>query len=147
MHPIFKSKLPKDKKSVFHDGWADIQLQKEEIYYVRMTAAGNFLEGRYTEKTSTEIADIETVKIPTNHIISSPGAKCCALDIHNMYLNTVLSTPEYMRIHILMIPNDIRIEYGINDDYVNNNEFVCFEITKAIYGLIQSGALAHADLK
>ena len=112
-----------------------------------MTAAGNFLEGTYTRKTSTEIADIETVKIHTNHIISSPGAKCCALDIYNMYLNTVLPTPEYTRIHTSMIPNNIRTEYGIHNDYVDNKGFVYFEITKAIYGLIQSGALAHADLK
>ena len=52
-----------------------------------------------------------------------------------------------MRIHIAMIPEDIRNEYGITDEYVDNKGFVYFEITKAIYGLIQSGALAHADLK
>ena len=98
-------------------------------------------------KISTEKADIKTVKIHTTHIISSPGAKCCALDIHNMYLNTVLPTLKYTRIHVSMIPDDIRTEYGINDDYVDNKGFVYFEITKAIYGLIQFGALAHADLK
>ena len=112
-----------------------------------MTAAGNFLEGMYTGKTLTETADIETVKIHTNQIISSPCARCCALIIHNMYLNTILPTPEYIRIHISMIPDDIRIEYCINDDYVDTKVFVCFKITKAIYGLIQSGALANVDLK
>ena len=112
-----------------------------------MTTAGNFLKGMYTGKTSTETAAIETVKIHTNHIISSPRAKCCAPDILNVYLTTVLPTPEYMRIHVLMIPDNIRTEYGINDDYVDNRGFVYFEITKATYGLIQSGALAHADLK
>ena len=112
-----------------------------------MTAAGNFLEGTYMGKTSTETADIETVKIHTNHIISSPGAKCCALDIHNMYLNTVLPTPEYMRIHVSMIQDDIRTEYCITDEYVDNKGFIYFDITKAIYGLIQLGALAHEDLK
>ena len=70
-------------------------------------AAGNFLERTYTGKTSTEKADIETVKIHTNHIISSPSDKCCALNINNMYLNTVESTQEYMRIHITIIPDNI----------------------------------------
>ena len=70
----------------------DIRLQKQEIHRVRMTAAGNFLERTYTRKTSTETSNIETVKIHTNHIISSPGAECYALDIHKMYLNTVLPT-------------------------------------------------------
>ena len=47
-----------------------------------------------------------------------------------------------------MIPDDIRIEYGINDNYIDTIFFMYFEVTKAImYGLIQSGALAHADLK
>ena len=64
-----------------------------------------------------------------------------------MYLNTVLPTPEYMRIHVAMIQDDIRTEYGITDEYVNNKGFVYFEITKAIYGLSQSGTLAHTDLK
>ena len=64
-----------------------------------------------------------------------------------MHLNTVLQSPEYMQIHISMIPDDIWREYGINDDYVDTKGFVYFEITKAIYGLAQSGRLAHDDLK
>ena len=139
--------MPKDKKACFSRWVADIRLQKEEIHRVRMTAAGNFLEGTYSGKMSTKTADIETVKVHINHIISSVGAKCAAVDINNMYLNTILPSPEYMRIHAQMIPEDIRNEYGITDDYVDNKGFVYFEITKAIYGLIQSGALAHADLK
>ena len=64
-----------------------------------------------------------------------------------MHLNTFLSSPEYMRIHILMIPNDVPYKYGINDSYVNTKGFIYFKITKRIYGLIQSGALAHANLQ
>ena len=112
-----------------------------------MTAAGNFLEGTYTGATSTESADIKIVKVHTNHTISLIGAKCCALDISNMYLNNVLPSPEYMRIHISMIPDDIQSKYGIDDDYVDTKGFVYFEITKTIYGLAQSGRLAHDDLK
>ena len=58
-----------------------------------------------------------------------------------MYLNTVLPSPECMQIYISMIPDDIRQEYGINDDYVDTKGFIYFEITKAIYGLAQSGRL------
>ena len=116
MRPILKHKMPSHKQACFSRWVADIRLQKEEIHRVRMTAAGNFLEGTYSGKTSTETADIETVKIHTNHIISSPGAKCAAVDINNMYLNTILPSPEYMRIHIAMIPEDIQNEYGITDE-------------------------------
>ena len=139
--------MPKDKKSLLLTMGGRYTTKKEEIHRVRMTAAGNYLKGTYSGKTSTETADIETVKIHTNHIISSPGAKCAVVDINNMHLNTLLLSPEYMRIHTTMIPEDIRNEYGITDEYVNNKGFVYFEITKAIYVLIQSGTLAHADVK
>ena len=129
MHPILKCNMRKDKKACFSRWVANIRLQKEEIYRVRMTAAGNYLEGTYNGKTSTKTADRETVKIHTNHIISSPGAKCAAVDINNMYHNIILLSPEYMKIHVLMIPDDIRNEYGITDEYVDNKGFVYFEIT------------------
>ena len=46
-----------------------------------------------------------------------------------------------------MIQDDIRTEYGVTDGYVNNKGFIYFEITKAVYGLIQLSTLAHEDLK
>ena len=112
-----------------------------------MTAAGNFLGGIFTGATSPETVDIKTVKVHTNHIISSIGEKYSATDISNMYLNTVLPLPKYIQIHILIIPNNIRQEYGIDNDYVDTKGFVYFEITKTIYGLAQFGRLAHDDLK
>ena len=51
-----------------------------------------------------------------------------------------------MRVHILIISDDIKHKYSINDDYADTKGFVYFENTKAIYGLIQSGALAHTDI-
>ena len=139
--------MPNNKKASF-SGWvAEIQLQKQDIHRVRMTAANNFQEEINAGATSTKTADIEIVKVHTNHIISLIGTKYCATDISNMYLNTILPSPEYMRIHISMIPDNIRQEYGINNDYVDTKGFVYFEITKAIYGLAQSGQLAHNELK
>ena len=90
------------------------------------------------------------MKIHPNHIISSPGAKYLATDIgNNMYLNTVLESPEYIQIHITMIPDEILEDYNTNNEYIDGNGFVYFEITKAIYGLAQllSDRLAHNDLK
>jgi hypothetical protein len=63
-----------------------------------------------------------------------------------MYLNTKLLSPEYMRIHISLIPDEIKEEYNV-EDYVDENGFVYVETTGAIYGLSQSGYLAHEDLK
>jgi len=51
-----------------------------------------------------------------------------------------------MRIHISLIPDEIKEEYNVHE-YVDENGFVYVEITGAIYGLSQSGYLANEDLK
>jgi hypothetical protein len=62
-----------------------------------------------------------------------------------MYLNTKLLSPEYMRIHIDLIPEEIREEYN-TDEFMDENGYVYMEVTGAIYGLSQSGYLANQDL-
>jgi hypothetical protein len=61
-----------------------------------------------------------------------------------MYLNTKLLSPEYMRKHIDLIPEEIRQEYN-TDEFIDENGFVYMEVTGAIYGLAQSGYLANQD--
>ena len=70
MQPIYKHKMPNNKKAYFSIWVADIRLQIENMHRVRMTVISNFLEGTYAGATSTETADIETIKVHTNHIIS-----------------------------------------------------------------------------
>jgi hypothetical protein len=144
MRFIHKHKIPKNKKVTYARFVCDLRLQKDEIHRTRMTAGGDRLP--YDGRTSTETASIGTAKIHFNSIISTKGARHLCLDIGNMYLNTKLPSPEYMRIHISLIPDEIKEEYNVND-YVDEDGFVYVEITGAIYGLSQSGYLAHEDLK
>jgi hypothetical protein len=62
---------------------------------MRLTAGGDRLP--YDGKKITETAGLETTKILLNSVISTPGARFTCYDIGNMYLNTKLLTPEYMR--------------------------------------------------
>ena len=62
-----------------------------------------------------------------------------------MYLNTKLPSPEYMRIHTKLIPDEIMKEYNVLD-FTDQNGYAYVEITGTIYGLAQSGFLAHQDL-
>ena len=62
-----------------------------------------------------------------------------------MYLNTKLLSPEYMKIHKDLIPEEIKQEYN-TEAYTDENGYVYMEITGAIYGLSQSGYLANQDL-
>jgi hypothetical protein len=141
---IHKHKIPKNKKVTYARFVCDLRLQKDEIHRTRMTAGGDRLD--YDGKTSTETASLGTTKIHLNSTISTRRARYLCLDIGNMYLNTKLLSPEYMRIHISLIPDEIKEEYNV-DQFVDEDGYVYVEITGAIYGLSQSGYLAHEDLK
>jgi hypothetical protein len=56
------------------------------------------------------------------------------IDIGNMYLNAKLISPEYMRIHIDLIPEEIQHEYNTKA-YADKDGYVYMEVTGAIYGL------------
>ena len=138
MHLIHKKDIPKNKKITYAWFVSEIGLQKAEIHRTRMTAGGDRLDD-YEGKTSTDTAGLETIKIHINSTISRArqGAEYLCIDIGNMYLNTKLPSPEYMRIHIDLIPDKIRQEYN-TDAYTDDNGYVYIEITGAIYGLSQS---------
>jgi hypothetical protein len=145
MHLIKKCNIPKGKKITYARFVSEIRLQKAEIHRTRLTAGGDRLD--YEGKTSTDTAGLETIKIHINSTISraKKGARYLCIDIGNMYLNTKLLAPEYMRIHIDLIPEEIREEYN-TDEFMDENGFVYMEVTGAIYGLAQSGYLANQDL-
>ena len=63
----------------------------------------------------------------------------------NMYLNTTLEDPEYVRIHISKIPKQFIDMYNLLD-FVTPDGWVFFEIRKGMYGLPQAGVLAHKKL-
>jgi hypothetical protein len=105
MHLIKKSDIPKNEKITYARFCSDIRPQKSETHWTRLTAGGDRLD--YEGKTSTDTAGLETIKIHINSTISRKEAKYMCIDIGNMYLNTKLLSPEYMRIHIDLIPEEI----------------------------------------
>ena len=64
----------------------------------------------------------------------------CA-DVKNFYLNTPMERPEYMRIHISLIPPEIVEQYRLMN--LVHNDYVYIEINKGMYGLPQAGLLAN----
>ena len=59
------------------------------------------------------------------------------MDISNMYLNTKLPEPEFMKVHISLIPQEIIDKYKPQPD---ERGFCYLKIKMAIYGLKQAGA-------
>ena len=143
MQFIKKKQVPKGKIITYARFVADIRPQKDEKERMRLTAGGDRLI--YDGKKSTETAGLETTKMLLNSVVSTPNAKFACFDIGNMYLNTKLPSPEYMRIHRSMIPDEVMEEYNV-EQYLDNEGYAYVEITGAIYGLAQSGYLANQDL-
>ena len=109
-----------------------------------MIIRGNNL--RYNGNTSTETAGLETIKIHLNSTISTKNAKYAAADIGNFYTNSKLDSPEYMRIFLSLIPQEIIKEYDAMK-FVDIGGYVYVDVTGVIYGLSQSRRIANQDLQ
>jgi hypothetical protein len=63
----------------------------------------------------------------------------CA-DVKNFYLNTILDRPEYMKLALSLIPQEIIDQYGLAEKAKNGQVYI--QINKGMYGLPQAGRLA-----
>jgi hypothetical protein len=141
---IRKSQVPKHKRTTYGRICCNVRLQKEEINRTRLTVGGNLID--FPGNTSTPTADLLTAKLLINSTISTSGAVFLGIDLANFYLNTPMADPEYMRLRLDIIPEEIIVKYNLRD-LVDKEEWVYNEIRKGIYGLPQAGIIANQLLK
>jgi hypothetical protein len=67
----------------------------------------------YPGDVGTRTADLLTVKLLLNSVISTPGAKFMSLDISNFYLMTPMTRYEYVKMNSSDFPEDIIEEYKL----------------------------------
>jgi hypothetical protein len=96
--------------------------------------------------TWQQFKDLTTFKLHVNDTLSTPGATNVMWDISNLYLNTPLDWPEYMKIHIDLFPQEIIDHYALHAKK-DEQGFLYMEINKGMYGLPQSGILANQLLQ
>ena len=103
----FKQKyaVPRSKKVTNRRLVCDIKEHKTETHQTRLTVGGNLLD--FPVFLSTPTATVTTAKCLFNSVISTPGAKCLVADVKNLYLKNDLPEPEYMKLHIHIIPQEI----------------------------------------
>ena len=136
--------IPKNKRATYARIVSEIRPQKkEEPHRIRMTAGGNLIY--YPFDKSQPTADLTTVKLHINSVISTPGARYACLDIKNMYLQSLMEEPEFMFIYANLIPKEFIEEYDL-EDYIHEGK-IYLQINKGMYGLPQAGKLAHDQLK
>jgi hypothetical protein len=134
--------LPPGRQATYSRFVATERPHKAENKSVRLTVGGNLVQ--YPNKASTPTADLSTVKMILNRVISTPGALFTTFDLKDFYLGTPMQRKEYMRIPIASIPQSIIEQYHLLD--LVHNGFVLVEISRGMYGLPQAGILAYDQL-
>ena len=66
-------------------------------------------------EVATPTADMLVIKLLLNNVISTKNAKFMTMDISNFYLMTPLKRPEYIRIKLADIPEEIIREYNLRE--------------------------------
>jgi hypothetical protein len=143
MHFIPHTAKPPDRVATYLRIVAALKPNKADMYRIRFTAGGDKII--YLGKVSTPTADLPTVKLHLNSVLSTPGAKYMSIDIKNFYLDTPMTQYEYMWIPVKHIPADIMAQYKLTS--LIHNKMVMVEIRKGMYGLPQAGILANDRLQ
>jgi len=84
---------------------------------------GNLIN--YPGDCGTPAADLLTIKLMFNIIISTPNAKFMTIDIKDFYLMTPMDRFEYFRMKLELFPQDIIEEYGLCDKVDADGNVFC----------------------
>ena len=117
---------------------------KADPYRCRITLGGNLFN--YPGNVGTRTADMLTIKLLFNSVISTPGATFMALDISNFYLMTLLDGYEYVFINFSDFPEEVMKEYKLRDIATADGS-VFTEIRIGMYGLPAAGILFNKYLE
>ena len=140
---IYKAEVPAEKQVTYPRVTTAYRPEKEDPYRTRITAGGDRLT--YDGETATHSASMTTIKTIWNSVLSDENAKFCTADCSNMYLESMLPSPQYVRFKLTQIPPRIQDEYHLHK-YVDRDGYVYARIDKAWYGLKESGKIAHDDI-
>ena len=146
MEFIYQDQVPKDR-------WKDmtnirlvcnVRPQKSEVNRTRCTVDGS--RTNFVGDVSTPTANLLTVKLLFNSIISTPGARFLGLDLKDFYLNTPMDRPEYVRMKLSLFPDDVVAHYNLREK-ASPDGTVYVKIVKGMYGLPQAGLIAQELLE
>eukprot|EP00804_Cyclotella_cryptica_P003021 CCRYP_006028-RA/>CCRYP_006028-RA protein AED:0.37 eAED:0.37 QI:0/-1/0/1/-1/1/1/0/464 len=138
---IHKHEIPADrlKDITFSKIVTDFHPQKAEPNRTRLTVVGTYIN--YPWDVATPTSDLTTTKLLFNSVISTPGAAFLGMDLKNFYLNTPMDRPEYMKLKLALIPEEIIVKYKLCDK--QHDGWVYVQIDLVMYGLPQAGILAN----
>ena len=113
---IAKHQVPKERVKDVTYGLITTLIRPEKIdepNRTRLVAGGDRVH--YPGDAGTPTADILTVKLLLNSIISTKNARFMTLDIKDFYLNTPMEHYEYMRLRLADMPEDVIQHYKLRE--------------------------------
>jgi Reverse transcriptase (RNA-dependent DNA polymerase) len=146
MEFVKKMDIPKDKPPTYCRIVAAFRPEKEKKYRVRITVGGDRVV--YEGEVSTKTADLATVKVHWNSVISTKGARYMTLDVKDFYLNTTMKWEDrvYLRFPEKLVPESIKVRYKLRERGLIEDGWVYMVVYKGMYGLKQAGRLANEQL-
>ena len=145
MEFIHKNLVPLGKKVTYASFVFDFRPLKSEPYRCRLVVGGDKLP--YPNDASSPAASLLETKILLNSTISDAknGARFMAADLKDFFLASPMDSPEFMKIPLKHIPEDIITTYNLRN-LVTSDGYVYVKIKKGMYGLKQAAILAYNNL-
>jgi hypothetical protein len=100
-----------------------LPLKKKHPYHTRIMMGGNLIN--YPDGCGTPTADLLTVKLMFNSIISTPNAKFMTIDIKDFYRMIPMDRFEYFRMKLELFPQDIIDKYKLRDKVDADDNVFC----------------------
>ena len=97
---------------------------KDEQWRVRLVVGVDKLV--YSSNTGSPAKDMVETKLLLNSIISDPTqtARFATMDLKDMFLHTIMTEPEYMKVHYKYFPTDICQKYTLHNKVHNGYIYV-----------------------
>jgi hypothetical protein len=111
----------------------------EESTRTRLVAGGDKLH--YPFYAGMPTANLLTIKLLINSVISTPGARFFTMDIKNFYLCMPMTRYEYMQLKLFNMPEDVIAHYHLLN--ATPNGYVYCKICQGMYGLLQAWIIAQ----
>ena len=118
--------------------------QKEDVNRTRLTYGDQNFD--VPMDCGTPTANLLTIKLLLNSVISTPGARFMTTDIKDFYFNTPLERPEYLQTKLSYFPEDVIEHYQLKDK-VDAKGFVYAKIMEGMYCLLHAGIIAQKLLE
>jgi hypothetical protein len=114
--------------------------ETDEPNQTRLIAGGDRVH--YPFNTGTPTANLLSVKLLINSVISTPRARFFTMDIKNLYLCTPMMRYEYMQLKLSDMPDNIIAHYHLRN-IATPNRYVYCKICQSMYGLLQAEIIAQ----